>query len=67
MLVLTRRVGDQIVINDEIQVTVVSISGSKVRLGFNGPRSSSVVRAELLTRQREAASAALALNQQDRH
>ncbi len=29
MLVLTRRVGDQIVINDEIQVTVVSISGSR--------------------------------------
>src|SRR5438309_8118037 len=56
MLVLTRRVGDRIVINDEIHVTVVSISGGKVRLGFDAPRSSSVVRAELLARQRQDAA-----------
>ena len=47
MLVLTRRVGDQIVINDTIRVTVVAIKGGKVRLGFTAPPTARVVRQEI--------------------
>jgi len=47
MLVLTRRVGDQVVINDNIRVTVVAIKGGKVRLGFTAPTTARVVREEI--------------------
>jgi len=47
MLVLTRRVGDQVIINDTIRVTVVAIKGGKVRLGFTAPTTARVVRQEI--------------------
>ena len=50
MLVLTRRKGEEIVINDEIVVTVVRIEGNKVRLGFEAPESVSVRRKEVSKR-----------------
>lgn len=39
MLVLTRRVGEEIVIDDAIRVTVVGVQGSKVRLAISAPDS----------------------------
>ena len=39
MLVLTRKVGEQIVIDDNITVTIVAIEGNKIRLGITAPRS----------------------------
>ena len=49
MLVLTRRIGEEIVIADEIRVKVVSVSGQRVRLGIMAPASVSVARMELVT------------------
>ena len=51
MLVLTRRIGEQLVIDGNIIVTVVSIDGNKVRLGIQAPRSVSVDRAEIHMRR----------------
>ena len=48
MLVLARKVGQQIVIGDEIEVTVLEVRGEQVRLGINAPRSIAVHRKELL-------------------
>lgn len=52
MLVLTRRIGEQIVIDDEITVTVVAIRGDKVRLGISAPPSVRVDRSEIHERRR---------------
>ena len=51
MLVLTRHSGGQIVIADDIVVTVVSIEGNKVRLGFDAPKSIRVDRKEVHDRR----------------
>lgn len=47
MLVLTRRVGEKIVIGNEIVVEVLSVSGEGVRLGIVAPRETSVHRHEV--------------------
>lgn len=47
MLVLSRKVGDQIVIADNIRVTVLEVSGNQVRLGFNAPCQIAIWRGEL--------------------
>ncbi len=49
MLVLARKVGQQIIIGEEIEVTVLEVRGEQVRLGINAPRSISIHRKELLT------------------
>jgi carbon storage regulator len=48
MLVLTRKVGEEIIIDDNIRVTVVAIRGSQVRLGFTAPPEVQIQREELL-------------------
>jgi carbon storage regulator len=50
MLVLTRRAGETIVIADDIQVTVVSVRGNKVRIGVTAPTAVRVFRGELRSR-----------------
>lgn len=47
MLVLSRKVDEQIIIGEHIRVTVVSIRGNQVRLGFEAPQDVSVLRQEL--------------------
>ena len=47
MLVLSRKLGEQIVIGDNICVTVVAVRGSQVRLGFAAPEEVSIRREEL--------------------
>jgi carbon storage regulator len=48
MLVLSRRVGESVVIGDEVTVTVLEVRGDVVRVGIDAPRSVTVHRAELL-------------------
>ena len=48
MLVLSRKVGESIQIDDAIQLTVLSISNNQVRLGVTAPRSIPVHRSELI-------------------
>jgi carbon storage regulator CsrA len=55
MLVLTRRIEEEVIIGDDIRVTVLSIQGNTVRLGFTAPRSVRVMRLELQGRQGPAA------------
>lgn len=47
MLVLSRKVGERILIGDQISVTVVRIAGGGVRLGIEAPHELPVVREEL--------------------
>jgi carbon storage regulator len=48
MLVLSRRVGESIVVGDDVTVTVLEVRGDVVRIGIDAPRSVRVHRAELL-------------------
>lgn len=52
MLVLSRRVGEEIVIANDIHLKVLSIKGKQARLGFTAPRSVSVIRVEQLEERR---------------
>lgn len=54
MLILTRRVGETVMIGDEITVTVLGVKGNQVRVGVNAPKSVAVHRQEIFERiQRE--------------
>lgn len=58
MLVLTRRVGESIVIGNDIVVTVLEVRGDQVRIGVDAPRSLAVHREEVYAQvQRENAAA----------
>ena len=47
MLVLTRKIGEQIVIGDNIKIKIVEIKGRQVRIGIEAPRSVEVNREEI--------------------
>lgn len=50
MLILTRRVGESLKINDNVTVTVLGIKGHQIRLGIDAPKSVSVHREEIYQR-----------------
>ena len=52
MLILTRRVGETVVIGDDVDVTVLGIKGNQVRLGVKAPREVTVHREEIYQRIR---------------
>ncbi len=54
MLVLSRKVGERILIGDQISVTVVRINGNAVRIGINAPSELPVIRDELKERMEAA-------------
>ena len=61
MLILTRRVGESIIIGDEVTITIVEAGRDQVRVGIDAPRSVAVHRQEVyaeITRENEAARAA---------
>ncbi len=47
MLVLSRKVGEQICIGDDIVLTVLEVQGQRIKLGISAPRSCRVLRGEL--------------------
>ena len=55
MLVLTRRIGEEIVIGGDIRVTVLEVHGNKVRIGVEAPKSVRVDRQEIHDRRVEFA------------
>lgn len=54
MLILTRRVGETLMIGDEVSVTILGVKGNQVRIGIQAPKSVAVHREEIYKRiQRE--------------
>jgi carbon storage regulator len=66
MLVLTRKIGEQIVIGDDIKIKIVEVKGKQVRVGIEAPRSVEVNREEIYQQkhaQKESDSEIFSLEQ----
>jgi len=56
MLILTRRVGETVMIGEDVSVTVLRVKGNQIRLGVNAPKNVSVQREEIFERIKEEGS-----------
>ena len=56
MLILTRRVGESLMIGDEVTITVLGVKGNQVRIGVKAPKEVAVHREEILNRIEAAAA-----------
>lgn len=52
MLVISRQPGDSLLIGDNIKITVLEVSGDRVKIGIDAPRSVTVLRSEVLDTMR---------------
>ena len=52
MLILTRRVGESVMIGDDVTVTIIEVRGTQVRIGVSAPKDVAVHREEILERIR---------------
>jgi carbon storage regulator len=57
MLILTRRVGETLMVGDDVTVTVLGVKGNQVRIGVNAPKNVAVHREEIYDRIQKEQSA----------
>ncbi len=62
MLVLTRKIGESLAINDDVKITVLEIKGKTVRLGIEAPSDTKVYREEIFLKIQEENRQAAAAN-----
>jgi len=60
MLILTRRVGETVMIGNDVTVTVLGVKGNQVRVGINAPKNVAVHREEIYERIKKEKEAGLA-------
>ena len=60
MLILTRRVGESLMVGDDVTITVLGVKGNQVRVGVKAPKDVAVHREEILNRMEDAAAQELA-------
>ena len=53
MLVLTRKVGESIQINDDVKITVIEVKGKNIRIGIDAPKTTKVYREEVFLKIKE--------------
>ena len=58
MLVLTRKIGESLRINEDVKVTVIEVKGKNIRVGIEAPKETKVYREELFWKIREENEAA---------
>ncbi len=63
MLILTRRVGESVVIGEDVTVTVLGVKGNQVRIGINAPKHVTVHREEIFERIKSGQGAGAADDQ----
>lgn len=54
MLILTRKIGESLLVGDDVEITVLSVRGNQVKLGVNAPKGISVHRQEIYERIKAA-------------
>ena len=65
MLVLTRKIGESIKINDDVKITVIEVKGKNIRIGIEAPKETKIYREEVFLRIKEENQSAAAAIQLD--